>query len=181
MPPCRQQFRAEARQLNRLLLLVCATIASTLSGCSKTVGDSCGTNLDCSPFGDMICDTSQPDGYCTVVGCGATTCIDEATCVSFFPEDFLQHACSPTTEDAVDPAVIPTNDCTPDEICLTIGLCATRSLERRFCMKPCTLDSGCRPGYVCRQPGDEGSQPVIDLNNPEAELKSFCGPAGSSE
>ena len=54
-------------------------------GCGAEIGDSCSTNLDCSPMGERICDTAQVEGYCTIEGCDLTTCPEEAECIRFFP------------------------------------------------------------------------------------------------
>ncbi len=145
-------------------------------GCSAEVGDSCSTNLECSPNGSRICDTAQPDGYCTVQGCGPSTCPEEATCVGFFPATFLSVACDPKTEDAVDPSIEQTNDCTGDEVCLQGGTCALFSLERRFCMKTCEDNSDCRAGYECRRAGTAGAEAVLDreATGGDTDVRRFC-------
>src|SRR5690348_74537 len=38
-------------------------------GCLPKIGDHCTTSLDCSQTGQRLCDTTQPDGYCTVFNC----------------------------------------------------------------------------------------------------------------
>jgi len=55
-------------------------------GCSPAIGDSCGTAFDCSINGDRQCDATQPEGVCTVFGCEADTCPDEAVCVRWRPD-----------------------------------------------------------------------------------------------
>ena len=137
-------------------------LAAGASGCANEIGDSCSSNVECSPNGDRICDTAQRDGYCTIAGCGLRTCPEEAACIRFFPAAFLSHACDPQTEDAIDPALTPSNDCTPDEICLSSGYCAVFSLEHRFCMRTCEHDDDCRDGYECRQTGTSGAEVVKD-------------------
>ena len=52
-------------------------------GCKKTIGDGCTLSTDCSIQGDRACDTSQPEGYCTVINCDPNSCPDEALCVAF--------------------------------------------------------------------------------------------------
>ena len=143
-------------------------------GCSAEIGDSCSTNLDCSPNGDRICDTAQRGGYCTVEGCGPTTCSEEAVCVRFFPTAFLSEKCDPKTEDAVDPAVKATDDCLPDEACLISGLCAQVSLEQRFCMKRCDDNSDCRDDYECRPSGVAGAEAVPSRDDPKTSQARFC-------
>ena len=61
-----------------LLLLVCS-----VSACAPEIGDECATALDCSASGTRLCDLTQPRGYCTLEGCEADTCPDEAVCVQF--------------------------------------------------------------------------------------------------
>ena len=134
----------------RLVLVFALALAA--GACSKQIGDDCGNSADCSANGDRICDTSVPgNGYCTIAGCDLGTCPGEAACVRFFPTTFLpaQDGCL-TRKAAGDPA-----PCGADSICLTsTGQCAPTSVERRFCMKTCTLDSECRPGFVCAHTGD---------------------------
>lgn len=154
------------------LLLLCG------AGCGAEIGDSCSTNVDCSPAGDRICDTAQTDGYCTVEGCDLGSCPEEAVCIRFFPTAFLSVACDPLTEDAVDPKVTlkvpPTNHCTLDEICLTSGFCVQRAQERRFCMKSCESDDDCRDGYVCRKTGTQGAESLPDPASPGSRVHRFC-------
>ncbi|RZO54950.1 MAG: hypothetical protein EVA89_26820 [Sandaracinaceae bacterium] len=67
----------------RLLLLVFAVISV---GCAPQIGDGCNNSFDCSINGDRQCDLSQPSGACTIFGCDADTCPDDAVCVRFRPE-----------------------------------------------------------------------------------------------
>jgi hypothetical protein len=149
-------------------------LLGTLLGCGAEVGDSCTSNIECSPTGERICDISQLDGYCTVEGCDIDTCPEEAVCVRFFPTAFLSVPCDPKREDAVDPAVSATDHCTSDEICLTGGYCALRTQERRFCMKSCESDGDCRDGYECRKTGTRGAEAVPDPENPGIRVLRFC-------
>ena len=55
----------------------------TLSGCQPHIGDHCSVNTDCSLQGTRVCDTSEPNGYCTVFNCIPDSCIDKAACVLF--------------------------------------------------------------------------------------------------
>ena len=54
-------------------------------GCKPHIGDSCKLSTDCSVTGDRLCDTSQPDGYCTIFNCDPDTCPDDSICVEFHP------------------------------------------------------------------------------------------------
>ncbi len=159
--------------LARILPLLLVAVFMT-TGCGDQIGDSCSTNVDCSPLGDRICDTSQLEGYCTVEGCGLTTCPDEAVCIRFFPVSFLSQTCDPSTEDAVDPSLKKTNHCTVDETCLTSGFCAFRTYETRFCMKSCEKDSDCRSGYECRKTGTRGAEAVPDPEQAGVQQLRFC-------
>ena len=51
----------------------------------------------------------------------------------------------------------PTNDCTADETCLDVGLCAPRSTEVRYCARTCSSSGDCRSGYTCRPTGVAGA------------------------
>ena len=182
------------------------------AGCGKQIGDSCQVSSDCDPNGVRICDLSEPGGYCTILGCDETTCPSEATCIRYFPVQYLTKPCNPYCEDrdglatpdgGTDAATVadaglpmcpgifpadastgtppqdicpngPTNDCTADEVCLDVGLCAPRSTEVRYCAKVCSSNSDCRDSYVCRPTGTEGS---VELSATPCRQTSFCAPA----
>lgn len=149
-------------------------LAALIAGCGASIGDSCSTNVDCSTTGDRICDTAQTEGYCTVEGCDRGGCPDDAACVRFFTANFLAQGCDPATEDSLDPSVKPTNNCTTEEICLTSGLCAQRTSERRFCMQPCESDGDCRGGYQCARTGVSGAEAIPDPVTGQTEILRFC-------
>lgn len=163
-----------------------AALALASGGCSANIGDSCFTNVDCSPFGDRFCDVSAPGGYCTLQGCDVIlvngvptdTCPVEGSCVRFF---------EPIASELCDPMSSPSG-CLPDERCLcdrtdpNDGLtclgtnpgpnapitahCAPESTERRTCMLRCTRDRDCRqPDYECRQTGTDGAEPIPMVTN----------------
>ena len=67
----------------RTLLALLALLA--IGGCKPQVGDSCKLSTDCSVTGDRLCDTSQPDGYCTIFNCEPDTCPGDSVCVQFHP------------------------------------------------------------------------------------------------
>src|SRR3954468_14654466 len=67
--------------LSRLRLAAFALVA--LSACTPSIGDKCVLSTDCSSRGDRQCDTSQPDGYCTIFNCNGDGCPDKAACVLF--------------------------------------------------------------------------------------------------
>ncbi|MBW2529092.1 MAG: hypothetical protein JRI23_33250, partial [Deltaproteobacteria bacterium] len=107
-----------------LLLL----LAPLLVGCQPDIGDECSTALDCSTIGDRLCDTSQPDGYCTIFNCEPDTCPDEAACVAFQLD--LDPACGPLDDGRYS------------------------RFSRSFCMYVCDDDDDCRSGYECIRPVD---------------------------
>lgn len=65
------------------------------------------------------------------------------------------------------------DNCTADEVCLDVGLCAKRTYEQRECAKVCSSNADCRSGYDCRETGELGSMPLSA--NPAATTK-FCAP-----
>jgi hypothetical protein len=170
----------------RLLLLLAIAGALGLGACKREIGDECSTAADCEPNGTRICDLSQPGGYCTIANCDETSCPD-SVCIRFFPTEFLTRACNPVCEDlpclmntdgeGACPAACPqggTNDCTIDELCLDAGVCASRTLERRYCQKGCSDNGDCRGGYECRAAGTKGS---MALTSDLSKLVRFCAPA----
>src|SRR5262249_9226789 len=106
---------------SRLLLL---TALLALAGCTPSIGDKCTLSTDCSFQGDRLCDTAQPDGYCTIFNCRGNLCPDQPACGLF-------HA-------AVQGCAY--NDRTPSRT------------GRTFCMAQCHGDSDCRDGYICSDP-----------------------------
>jgi hypothetical protein len=95
-------------------------------GCQPSIGDKCQLSTDCSTRGDRLCDTSQPDGYCTLFNCYGESCPDDATCVQFA-------------------GTVP--GCTYDDR-------RPSRVGRSMCLSTCTEDSDCRPGYICGAPSD---------------------------
>jgi hypothetical protein len=87
-------------------LALAIALALGAAACGKQIGDDCQTATDCNPNGGRICDLSQPGGYCTILGCDETTCPSEATCIRFFPSQFLTRPCNPYCEDK---DVVPTD------------------------------------------------------------------------
>ena len=176
---------------SKLTLLL--ALALVLTACGDQIGDSCDFNVDCSPLGDRICDTSQLGGYCTIQGCDQDSCPeDEAVCVRFYPVSFLSSPCDALTEDALGSkcgrACAPeckkscdasevccsTNHCNTAEICLSSGFCAQRTQERRFCMQECEEDDDCRDGYQCRKTGTRGAEAVPSPADDSIPQLKFC-------
>jgi hypothetical protein len=101
-----------------------ACACALLCGCTPSVGDRCTLSTDCSIQGSRICDTSQPNGYCTVLSCTANSCPDNAACVEFG-------------------ASLPG--------CPYSDYSAPSRTGRAMCMKKCGSSSDCRQseGYAC--------------------------------
>ncbi len=159
-----------SRVLLRCFVAAAAVFAVfAASGCGSEIGDSCRIGSDCSPNGDRSCDTSSRDGYCTILGCDATSCPEEATCVRFFSGVFENTSCDPAAADG----------CGVDEVCTLEGKCAPRANEVRYCMRTCSSSSDCRDGYECR---DErlmqahGGEPLRSPGDTGA-LPKFCAQA----
>lgn len=125
------------------VLLGLAT-AMGLAGCQPKIGDSCTLSTDCSTAGDRLCDTSQPQGYCTVFNCRANLCPDKAACVMFN-------------------AAIP--GCGFDDRNGSFGSRAARS----FCLARCESDTDCRVGYRCVDPRTAPYNGII-LDNDQTQL-----------
>src|SRR3954471_3131253 len=81
----RDERGARVRPRMQRVLLFCLVIVSSgwALGCTPSIGDKCVLSTDCSTRGDRLCDTSQPDGYCTQFNCAKNGCPDEAACVLF--------------------------------------------------------------------------------------------------
>jgi hypothetical protein len=94
-----------------------------LCACQPEIGDECSNASDCSVQEQRTCDTTYPGGYCTVLGCTADGCPEEASCVAF------QSVLSVAPECA-SPQTRP-------------------RLQRTVCMKTCRRDADCRGGYEC--------------------------------
>lgn len=104
--------------------LFAVALASALgTGCSRKIGDSCKYSTDCSAMGDRLCDTTQPDGYCTEYPCEPNSCPSgESVCVAF-----------------------------SDPSCPNLP--SSRRFVRYFCMAQCSSDGDCRGGYKCQDMG----------------------------
>jgi hypothetical protein len=161
----------------RLVIGIAAVFATfAAAGCGDEIGDGCSLSSECSTRGDRFCDTTQPGGYCTVIGCDHDTCPEEAVCVRFFPAGPLPAdlPCDHLDEDTIG----GTDDCTVDEICTLADYCAPRSAEIRFCMKKCGDDGDCRGDYECRTKElmiAHGGEPVPPSGETVAdEPQKFC-------
>jgi len=102
-----------------------------LAGCKPEIGDDCSVSTDCSSSGDRLCDTTQPRGYCTISGCTAGSCPDEAICVAY------------RTSISAAPACYDPQD--------------MARLQQTYCMRKCKKKSDCRGAYDCVDVGDENN------------------------
>jgi hypothetical protein len=122
-----------------------AALAIGLAGCQPQIGDPCTSSIDCSAQGDRLCDTSQPEGYCTEFNCEPDTCPEESVCLGFGSQ--LDPACQ---TESVDPR--------------------WPRFERSFCLAICETDSDCREGYACLAPGDRAAQ-SLDVTSETKDSK----------
>jgi hypothetical protein len=155
-----------------------------LAGCGAKIGDSCRTNIDCSPLGDRFCDTAPLNGYCTQEDCGATSCPSEAVCIRFFTP-LADEKCD-TSQETVPFSRAGCPD--PDDRCvcdqtnednscaMNIGHCAPSLTERHWCMRSCSTNSDCRDGYECRRTGTFGAEPLPTFESPVGTPAKFCAP-----
>src|SRR3954454_25134750 len=113
------------RLSSRLLFVALPVVAVVvLAACTPEIGDKCVLSTDCSTRGDRLCDTSQPDGYCTQFNCSKNSCPDNAACVLF------------------NAAI---QGCNYDD---RSGGYVSR-VARPFCLASCGTDGDCRSGYIC--------------------------------
>lgn len=123
--------------------------AALLFGCQPSIGDHCIQSTDCSPAGDRLCDTSQPNGYCTIFNCLPNRCPSEAACV------------------ATNISVL---GCPYDD------RHSPSRASRQLCVRKCNHDSDCRvdEGYACIAPADYG---ILVMDTDQTE--KICLPATS--
>ena len=151
--PMKRSFSAGLARLGPFLqpALVLA-LALAASGCTKKIGDSCVLSTDCSVNGGRVCDTSQPGGYCTQLGCNTGSCPDDAVCVSF-------------------QATVPG--------CAYNDYDSPSRTGRSFCEAHCDDDSDCRQseGYICASPtGAPWNGAILD-NNQNQKVCIIANPA----
>ena len=155
-----------------------------VAGCGAKIGDSCRSNIDCSPLGNRFCDVAPLNGYCTQEECNSTSCPSEAVCIRFFtPVD--DETCN-TSPDTVpfSRANCPNEDdrCVCDKTNANgscdnfLGHCAPSSTERHWCMRSCSTASDCRDGYECRSTGTLGAEPLPTFGEPFGTPAKFCAP-----
>jgi hypothetical protein len=155
------------------VIVVFALLVAGSVGCGKEIGDACVVSSDCSPNGDRLCDISQKEGYCTIMGCDYSTCPDGAACVRFFTGGFENRTCETSPD-----------QCSLDELCDINKHCVPRSSEIRYCMKTCESNSDCRDGYECRDISlmkAHGGEPVLQPGSQiDENAPKFCAIAPAS-
>jgi hypothetical protein len=154
-----------------------------VAGCGAKIGDSCKSNIDCSPLGDRFCDTAPTSGYCTKEDCGPTSCPSEAVCIRFFTPlqdevcvydstiPFSRSTCGDVDDRCVCDQSDENNNCIDNN-----GHCAPSSTERHWCERSCSTDSDCRDGYECRRTGTYGAEPLPSFSNGFGTPAMFCAP-----
>src|SRR5258708_448988 len=82
---CERKLGARRSSVNLLKALprmeIRVALAVFLLGCQPSIGDHCLKSTDCSATGARLCDTSQPNGYCTIFNCQPNRCPSESACV----------------------------------------------------------------------------------------------------
>jgi hypothetical protein len=122
-----------------------AGLSWALAGCQAKIGAHCLVSTDCANNGTRVCDTSQPDGYCTVFNCTDDSCPDNAACVTLQP---AVPGCSYNDYD------------TPSRA------------SRTLCLAHCNSDSDCRTdnGYICANPRNAPWHALILDNNQNEQV-----------
>ena len=99
-------------------------LSASLGACQPKIGDDCKVSTECGVGSvSRVCDTTQPEGYCTIYNCEPGTCPSEAICVAFHVAVSAVPACAESQ--------------------------GSTRLARSFCLRRCESDSDCRKGYVC--------------------------------
>jgi hypothetical protein len=133
-------------------LALVAGVGMSLGSCTPSIGDKCVLSTDCSSRADRQCDTSQPDGYCTVFNCTGDGCPDKAACVLFNKS-------------------VP--GCGYDD---RAGGGGSR-VARSSCVARCMSNSDCRGDYVCADPKRAPWNALI-LDDDQGQLTCLVKPVG---
>ncbi len=161
----KRRVKTAVRALAVLLVVI------PLWACGKKIGDACRVSDDCiEEDPSRTCDTSQPGGYCTLMGCEERTCPDESVCMRFFPVDNAA-TCTPGRAPAESECALLGRD----YICLDTGVCVKRFSERRWCVLRCGDSGDCRDDYQCRPSGNPRSGDVALTTRAGAQAK-YCAP-----
>ena len=144
-------------RLHPSLLASTALLAlAALAACTPEIGDKCTLSTDCSIRQDRVCDTSQPNGYCTK-NCGGNGCPDKAACV-------LYNTSLP--------------GCGFDD---RAGPGGSR-VARSFCSARCFSNEDCRTeeGYICADPRSYPWNAII-LDDVQDQLTCLVYPSEGLE
>jgi hypothetical protein len=144
-------IRLPGSSRGRLTALAAVLAPLAAIGCAPKIGDKCVLSTDCSQQGTLVCDTSQPAGYCTQLNCTNGSCPNDAVCVEF-------------------QASVP--GCAYDDYQ------SPSRTGRSFCMAHCSGSSDCRQseGYTCANPTEAPWNAAILDNN---QGQSVCIVAAS--
>jgi hypothetical protein len=136
------------------LLCLLALLLPLLSsvGCTPHIGDKCTLSTDCSQQGTLLCDTSQPGGYCTSFDCTGDSCPQGASCIFF---------------SASVPGCAYT-DRNPSRV------------GRSFCMAQCDKLSDCRDDYICADPKGAPWN-AFDLDDDQSKSVCIVAPDSTTE
>jgi len=141
-PPMQRKWaiRSPGSGRERLVVLALLFLGMAAAGCTPKIGDKCVLSTDCSQQGTLVCDTSQPSGYCTQLNCTNGSCPNDAVCVEF-------------------QASVP--GCGYDDYQ------SPSRTGRSFCMAHCSEGSDCRQseGYICANPTSAPWHAAILDNN----------------
>lgn len=132
--------------------LLLSALVGVLAACTPSIGDKCVLSTDCSTRGDRLCDTSQPEGYCTQFNCQHNQCPDHAACVLFN-------------------AAVP--GCGYNDRSGGYG----SRIARSFCVAMCASDKDCRSGYVCADPHAPPWNGVV-LDDDQSKRTCLVPPVG---
>jgi len=130
--------------------------SGSFAGCQAKIGDSCSKNVDCSPDGDRICDTTQPGGYCTVPDCQPGSCPDNAVCVRFWSGAHSRNYCI--------------KDCNGDGDCRGGYYCAPHTNEIAQVLDEGREDTGyCIQRVEEREDGSEDEEISEEVEDADSE------------
>lgn len=141
------------REPRSQLAFLAVVLLGAMAGCTPSIGDKCVLSTDCSTRGDRLCDTSQPEGYCTQFNCPKNGCPNDAACVLFN-------------------AGVP--GCGYDD---RSGGYGSRS-ARSFCVAKCESNSDCRAGYTCAPPASAPWNGLV-LDDDQSRLGCLVVPFAS--
>jgi hypothetical protein len=172
------------------LLVFSLLVGAWSLGCSPEIGDACTSSSKCSAKGDRLCDSTQPDGYCTVFNCEPGGCPDEAICVAFNETSCANVARSGRITRTFCMAGCDDNgDCRDGYYCKEIGaddpamqIVDTEPAKRRICT---VVPNGVQASVISNDagicgPGD-GSLPPVEAPAQDASPEADAPADGQDE